>query len=57
MSRLSQSQGVEQEIDKQLKRAYEDIANQELPSRFTELLDRLRSQQSGNATSEPAHDK
>lgn len=37
---------VEEEIDKNLKRAFDDIAQQELPSRFTDLLDQLRAQDS-----------
>ncbi|WP_299658355.1 NepR family anti-sigma factor [uncultured Tateyamaria sp.] len=44
MSRRDQTSRVEREIDQNLKRAYEDVANQELPTRFTDLLDQLRSQ-------------
>ncbi|WP_299616273.1 NepR family anti-sigma factor [uncultured Tateyamaria sp.] len=44
MSRRDQTSRMEREIDQNLKRAYEDVANQELPTRFTDLLDQLRSQ-------------
>ncbi|MCL3880734.1 NepR family anti-sigma factor [Marivita sp. GX14005] len=33
---------MEQAIDANLRRAYEDVANQDVPDRFTELLNQLR---------------
>lgn len=33
---------LEQAIDENLKRAYNDVANQDVPDRFTELLNKLR---------------
>ena len=44
MSKKDTSSKFEQEIDKNLKRAFDDIAQQDLPSRFTDLLDQLRAQ-------------
>ncbi|WP_299629312.1 NepR family anti-sigma factor [uncultured Tateyamaria sp.] len=43
MSRPDRTSRTEQEIDQNLKRVYEDVANQELPSRFTDLLEQLRA--------------
>ncbi|WP_299695043.1 NepR family anti-sigma factor [uncultured Tateyamaria sp.] len=39
------SSRMDAEIDKNLKRAFDDVAGQELPSRFTDLLDQLRAQE------------
>ena len=33
---------LEQEIEANLKRAYNDVASQEVPDRFTQLLNQLR---------------
>lgn len=33
---------LEQEIETNLKRVYEDVASQEVPDRFTQLLEQLR---------------
>jgi hemerythrin-like domain-containing protein len=33
---------LEQEIEANLKRVYEDVAKQEVPDRFTQLLEQLR---------------
>ncbi|MFP7571169.1 NepR family anti-sigma factor [Marivita sp. S2033] len=33
---------LEQAIEANLKRAYDDVASQEVPDRFTELLNQLR---------------
>lgn len=44
MQRSRKTSRVSDEIDKNLKRAFDDVANEALPSRFSELLDQLRSQ-------------
>lgn len=44
MSQAKKTSRIEQEIDQNLKRAYDEVANQELPSRFTDLLSQLRAQ-------------
>jgi hypothetical protein len=44
MNDKSKSSRVEQEIDRSLKRAYDEVANQELPSKLTDLLAQLRAQ-------------
>ncbi|WP_306151774.1 NepR family anti-sigma factor [Roseovarius sp. MMSF_3281] len=36
---------MEQQIDDNLRRVYADTANEPLPERFTQLLDRLRDQE------------
>ncbi len=33
---------MHQEIDSNLKRAYDDVLNQDIPDKFTDLLSRLR---------------
>lgn len=44
MSRSKKNSRIEQEIDENLKRAFDEVANQDLPSRFTDLLSQLRNQ-------------
>ena len=34
---------VDDEIDRSLKRAFDELASEPLPDRFTDLIDRLRS--------------
>lgn len=36
---------IEQQIDENLKRVYEQDATQKIPDRFLELLDKLREQE------------
>jgi hemerythrin-like domain-containing protein len=45
---------LEQEIEANLKRVYDDVANQEVPDRFTQLLEQLR--QADKSSSETSHD-
>lgn len=40
---------LEQEIEANLKRAYDDVAKQEVPDRFTQLLEQLRQADKKNA--------
>lgn len=40
---------LEQEIEANLKRAYDDVAKQEVPDRFTQLLEQLRKADKKNA--------
>ena len=44
MSRKDKTSRIAQEIDKNLKRAYDEVANEEIPTRLTDLLEQLRSQ-------------
>ncbi|MDS9466804.1 NepR family anti-sigma factor [Paracoccus sp. MBLB3053] len=37
--------GIEKQIDENLKRVYEQDANQKIPDKFLELLDKLREQE------------
>lgn len=43
MTREPKTSRAEREIDANLKRAYEDVLNQEVPDRFTDLLAQLRA--------------
>ncbi len=52
MTRKRTSSSVQDEIDRNLKRAYEDVAKQALPSRFTDLLNQLREQDASSKPSE-----
>ncbi|WP_299788621.1 NepR family anti-sigma factor [uncultured Marivita sp.] len=40
---------LEQEIEANLKRVYEDVAKQDVPDRFTELLNKLREADKSSA--------
>ena len=43
MSNPQRQSRVQDEIEKNLKRAYDDVASEDLPDRFAELLQTLRS--------------
>ncbi|MEL6563861.1 MAG: NepR family anti-sigma factor [Pseudomonadota bacterium] len=43
---------IDQEIERNLRRAFDDVAEQELPSRFTDLLQQLRAQETQVRASE-----
>lgn len=43
MTSKKRTSSVEQTIDENLKRAYNDVASEPLPSRFTDLLNQLKS--------------
>lgn len=47
MTREPKTSRVDREIDANLKRAYEDVINQEVPDRFTDLLAQLRAAEAG----------
>lgn len=36
---------IQQEIDRNLKRVYDDALNQEIPERFKKLLEQLKSRE------------
>ncbi len=40
---------LEQAIESNLKKVYEDIANQDVPDRFTQLLNQLREADKSSA--------
>ncbi len=49
MSQTQRKARLQDEIDQNLKRAYQDVLNEDVPDRFTQLLDQLRAQDnSGN---------
>ena len=43
MTRDKRTSRVENTIDENLKRAFEDVASEPLPSRFTDLLEQLKA--------------
>jgi len=52
--RAKRNPKVDEEIDRNLKRAFDAAAEEPLPERLTSLLDRLRSaEKKPNADSEP----
>lgn len=49
MKQDRKASSLEQEIDANLKRVYQDVADQEIPDRFTQLLDKLREADKSSA--------
>lgn len=47
MKRADKTSSIADEIDKNIKRAYDEVVNEELPSRFTDLLNQLKAQDAG----------
>ncbi|MBO9441914.1 hypothetical protein J7363_07410 [Phaeobacter italicus] len=45
------SDTVEREIDQNLKRAFDALASEPLPDRFTTLLDQLKAKEASNSAS------
>ncbi|NOE20791.1 hypothetical protein GS634_21890 [Ruegeria atlantica] len=43
---------IEQRIDENLKRAFDQLASEPVPDRFVDLLSQLRAQESGNKTAD-----
>ncbi|MBY5987849.1 RNA polymerase subunit sigma-70 [Roseovarius atlanticus] len=43
MTRDKRNSRVQNTIDENLKRAFEDVASEPLPSRFTDLLEQLKT--------------
>ncbi|WP_083803438.1 NepR family anti-sigma factor [Sagittula stellata] len=48
MNQERKSSRVQREIDENLKRAYGDMTKEEVPDRFTDLLDKLRAAESSD---------
>lgn len=48
---------VDAQIDANLKRAFEDLANEPVPDRFTDLLNQLRSGGAAQAKADASDDK
>ncbi|PRY73295.1 NepR family anti-sigma factor [Marivita geojedonensis] len=51
MKQDRKTSSLEQEIEANLKRAYNDVVNQQVPDRFTQLLDQLREADKSSAES------
>ncbi len=57
MTRNTNTSRIEAEIDRNLRRAYDDVVNEDVPDRFTQLLNELRakdSQSNGNGGGHPS---
>ncbi|WP_439124021.1 NepR family anti-sigma factor [Marivita sp.] len=54
MKQDRKTSSLEQEIEANLKRVYDDVAKQEVPDRFTQLLNQLR--ESDKSTTGEAND-
>lgn len=48
---------MDQQIDANLRRVYSETLNEPLPDRFTELLNQLREQKSGDSKASPEDDE
>ncbi|WP_147127105.1 NepR family anti-sigma factor [Shimia ponticola] len=48
MTRPEKTSRIAEEIDKNLRRAYDEVAQEELPDRFANLLQQLREKDSAN---------
>ncbi|SDX87467.1 NepR family anti-sigma factor [Citreimonas salinaria] len=51
MTQQNSSSRLQSQIDRNLKRAYDDVLNEDVPDRFHELLARLRN---SDGSGEPA---
>ena len=45
MTRTTNTSRIEAEIDRNLRRAYDDVVNEDVPDRFTQLLNELRAKE------------
>ncbi|CUH75629.1 hypothetical protein SAMN04488093_101344 [Tropicibacter naphthalenivorans] len=50
MTQNAKRSRLQSEIDENLKRAFEEVVNQDVPDRFTRLLDQLRAQEASGAS-------
>ena len=48
MSRTKKSEPLKDEIEANLKRVYDEVASEEVPARFTDLLSQLRAAEQGS---------
>lgn len=56
MNQSNRTSRTQHEIDENLKRAYDDVINQKVPDRFTDLLAKLKEAEGGTSDSEPRGD-
>ena len=52
MTRTSAKSSLQQQIDENLKRVFEESLHQDVPDRFTDLLAQLRAKESANQDKE-----
>jgi len=50
MTKQRKKSKVQEQIDENLRRVYAEALEDEIPDRFTSLLDQLRSQEKGRTT-------
>lgn len=48
MTQTQKKARLQDEIDQNLKRAYDDVLKEDVPERFTQLLDKLRARDASN---------
>lgn len=48
MSRDARTSRLQQQIDANLKKAYEEVLREDIPDRFTELLSKLRESEAAS---------
>ena len=51
MTQKKNQSRLQSEIEANLKRAYDDVLNEAVPERFTQLLEQLRKKNGGNSQS------
>ena len=51
MTQKKNQSRLQSEIEANLKRAYDDVLNEAVPERFTQLLEQLRKRNGGNGQS------
>ena len=56
MTQQNRNSRLQEEIDRNLKRAYEDVLQQEVPDRFKELLAQLKKTQGAAPSGGDNHD-
>lgn len=57
MTQKKRVSSMEQMIDANLKRAFDDVLNQDIPDRFTDLLSQLRASEGADKGDDAAEDR
>ncbi|MEL7090565.1 MAG: NepR family anti-sigma factor [Pseudomonadota bacterium] len=57
MTRTNKTSRIEDEIDQNLKRAYDEVANEAVPQHLTDLLAKLRAQDAAKSSGSDGSDE
>ncbi|MEO0633186.1 MAG: NepR family anti-sigma factor [Pseudomonadota bacterium] len=57
MTRTNKTSRIENEIDQNLKRAYDEVANEAVPQHLTDLLAQLRAQDAAKSSDQDPKDE